>query len=168
MNGICSTLNKSILRSPNNVIKEFSWIKVWNEFQRRVPILVKLMKHIMPNANVRLLAFIISMILKRCCKHMSFVQRAMSVVLFGSGTAKEVGRYISSLSNIMLTAIKLKVYRCLQPLMISMSSLATTQVIDDLSGNFDAEVLSWSDTLKRNIMVCNLHDIVHCMVNVKN
>jgi len=94
MNGICSTLNKSILRSPNSLIKQFSWIEIWNEFQRRVPTLTKLMRRLMPNANVRLLTFLIAMILKRRCKHMSFVQRALSVVLFGSGISKEVLRCV--------------------------------------------------------------------------
>lgn len=41
--------------------------------------------------------------------------------------------------------------------MICMSVSATITIIDHLSQNFDAEVLRWSDTLKRNLKVgfCN-------------
>ena len=37
--------------------------------------------------------------------------------------------------------------------MICMSSSATTKLIDEVAEGFDAEVMVWSDALKRNVMV---------------
>lgn len=41
-----------------------------------------------------------------------------------------------------------KVFQCLQPLMVCLSSTGTTKLIDRLGEDHDVEVLIWGDELK--------------------
>jgi len=88
MTKACSTNNQSILREGD--VKEFSWKKVWMELKRTVPTLVSFFCSLLPKAPVKFICFIICAILKRRCKHMSLVQRVVSIMLYSNGTNKEV------------------------------------------------------------------------------
>ena len=90
MKNICSLNHNSILRSSNETLKQFSWISIWKEVQRNVPTLVKLIKCLLPKSDFKFVAMLIARILKKHCKQMSLVQRAISVLLFGNATNKQV------------------------------------------------------------------------------
>jgi len=90
MKKICSLGHNSIFRSSNVTLKQFSWVRIWEEFQSNIPILLKFMKCVLPKADFKLVTMLIAMILKSRCKHMSLVQRTFSVVLYGNATNKEV------------------------------------------------------------------------------
>ena len=120
------------------------------EFQAKVPTLVKLVQCLLPKADFRFMTFLIAIILKKRCKHVSLVQQTISLVLFGNGTKKQVNTICK---NFVHLETSLQVYKCLQPFMICMSASATITLIDNVSQNFDAEVLRWSDALKENLKV---------------
>ena len=83
---------------------------------------------------------------------MSFMQRLISVVLYGNAAHKQVIHVINM--RYIISAI-LQVYRYLQLLMVCMSASSTTAIIDELSRDHDQKVLSWSEKLKENFQVCN-------------
>ena len=91
MKRICSLEHNSILRSQHDQIKSFNWESILTEFEQNVPTLILLLRHLMPKADGKLLSFIVAIILKRRCKHMSLVQRVISVMLYGNTAQKEVG-----------------------------------------------------------------------------
>jgi hypothetical protein len=63
---------------------------------------------------------------------MGLVQRAVSVMLYGNGTAKQV-------------------YVNLQPLNVCMSYQATLNILEKISDDHDVEVQFWGDDLKKLI-----------------
>lgn len=65
-------------------------MSVWKEVQAKVTTLVKLIKCLIPKADFRFVTFLIAVILKKRCKHMSLVQRTTSDLLFDNGTKKQV------------------------------------------------------------------------------
>ena len=87
MKKIRSLGHNSILRNSNATLKQFSWVRIWEEFQSNIPTLVKFMKCVL---DFKLVTMLIAMILKSRCKHMSLVQQTFSVVLYGNATNKEV------------------------------------------------------------------------------
>ena len=90
MKSICSLAHNSILRGQHDQIKLFNWESVLVEFEQNVPTLILLLRHLMPKADGKFLSFIVAIILKRR-KHMSLVQRVISVMLYGNAAQKEVG-----------------------------------------------------------------------------
>ena len=93
MKNICSLEHNSVLRGQEEQLKSFSWENLLVEFKQNVPTLIMLLRYLLPKADGKLLSFIVAIILKRHCKHMSLVQRVISVVLYGNATQKEVRRY---------------------------------------------------------------------------
>ena len=90
MCAICSTNFPSVLRNGHSELKIFSWDSLWNEFQTKVPWLVKFLKSILPCANKIFISFIICLLLKNKCQQMSLMQRMISVVLYGNSASKQV------------------------------------------------------------------------------
>lgn len=90
MDNICSLKHNSMLRDQHEAIKNFSWKTLWFEFSQGVPALVKFLTSILPNADEKFLSFLIAIILKKRCKHMSLVQRMISILLYGNATNKQV------------------------------------------------------------------------------
>lgn len=78
MKKICSLGHNSVLRSSNKTLKQFSWMSIWEEVQRNVPTLVKLLKCLVPKADFKFVTMLIAMMLKKRCKQMSLVQRIIS------------------------------------------------------------------------------------------
>ena len=93
---ICSTEHHSILRDTHEAVKRFSWEIVWSEYQCKVPTLFTFLSGLLPKADKRFIAFIISLLLKKRCKHMSLVQRVISLLLYGNAAKKQV-LYIGSI-----------------------------------------------------------------------
>ena len=90
MSNLCSITHNSLLRDSHNAIKQFTWQSILSEFTNKLPTLLALLKGILPKSDDKFLAFVIAMILKKRCKHMSLVQRVISVFLYGNATSKEV------------------------------------------------------------------------------
>ena len=96
----CSDKHDSILHDSHEGIKKFSWETVWAELMTEMPTLMKILALIIrnPEGNKPLLCLIASMLLKHYSPRVSLVQRAISVVLYGSATPKKVS-YFSNLQN---------------------------------------------------------------------
>ena len=82
----------TILRDSVNSVKHFSWERVRLELQKNMPTLMTLLSQLVGRASERspLICLLLSMILKSRHNHMGLVQRAVSVMLYGNGTAKQV------------------------------------------------------------------------------
>lgn len=90
MKVMCSLKHDSILRSDNKQLKSFSWNILFDEMKRVMPVLTSLLQKLLPKGSVKLFSFIISVMLKKRCKHMSLVQRVVSMMLYGNATQKQV------------------------------------------------------------------------------
>ena len=90
MTEICSNEHNSLLRRTHTEIKNFKWEAVSNEFHQMLPTLFLLMKQLLPKSDEKFLSFIIALIIKKRCKHMSLVQRIVSVMFYGNATNKQV------------------------------------------------------------------------------
>ena len=90
MKEICSKKHNSMLRDSHEAVKMFSWETIWLELEAKLPIMFNFFQKLLPKAEKKFLAFLMSLILKKRCKHMSLVQRAISVVLYGNAAKKQV------------------------------------------------------------------------------
>ena len=92
MKEISSTSYDSILRDTVEAVKNFSWETVRLELLQKVPTLMTILSHLIGKSPKQhpLLCLIGSMILKSRHQHMGLVQRAMSVMMYGYGTSKQV------------------------------------------------------------------------------
>ena len=104
MSDICSLQHNSLLRDSHKAIKEFSWQVILTEFAYKLPTLLALLKGILPKLDDKFLTFIIAMILKKKCKHMSLVQHVISVLLYGNATSKEV---VMSINHFICLGVQL-------------------------------------------------------------
>ena len=91
MNSICSVNYNSVLRSEHENVKHFSWGAIWNEFTQKLPTLVLFLQKLLPKSDNRYLSFLICVMIKHRCKHMSLFQRVISVLMYAYGTSKQVG-----------------------------------------------------------------------------
>ena len=92
MKDVSSGRHDSILRDTVEAVKRFSWETVNLELTDKVPTLMALLSQLVPYPSERkpLLCFLASVILKARHKHLCLVQRAVSVMMYGNGTAKQV------------------------------------------------------------------------------
>ena len=94
MKDLSSFTHDSILNNSREAVKWFSWETIRLEFESKMPTLMSLLSEITTislGVHAPLLSFVASLLLK--CKHrqLCLVQRAISVMLYGYGTAKQVG-----------------------------------------------------------------------------
>ena len=97
MKNLSSFAHDSILNDSREAVKWFSWETIRLEFESKMPTLMALLSEITTISlgfHAPLLSFVASLLLK--CKHrqLSLVQQAISVMLYGYGTAKQVGTAI--------------------------------------------------------------------------
>ena len=90
MNEICSADYHSILHDSYEAVKRFNWESIWLEYQAKVPTLLALLTGLLPKAEKKFITFVVSLLLKRRCKHMSLVQRVVSLVMYGNAAKKQV------------------------------------------------------------------------------
>ena len=92
MRKLSSKEHDSILRDTIEAVKHFHWDTVMLELVQRAPTLMHLLKQLVVRQDERkpFLCFLASQILKSHNMHMGLVQRAVSVMLYGNGTSKEV------------------------------------------------------------------------------
>ena len=99
MKEISSDSHDSILRDTVEAVKNISWETVRLELLEKMPTLMTLLAHITGKSsqNAPLLCLIGSMILKSQHQHMGLVQRAISVMMYGYGTSKQVNKQVTSI-----------------------------------------------------------------------
>ena len=87
----CASHN-SVLRDSVEAVKHFNWETVKMELLQKIPTLMSLLSQLVGRASERspLICLLASMILKSRHNHMGLVQRAVSIMLYGNGTAKQV------------------------------------------------------------------------------
>ena len=102
-----------------------------------------------------LICFLASVVPKHHCKQLSFVQRTISILLYGNGASKEVGGIVM----IFWRVVYLLLYPChqvfnsLQPLMICLSHQGYLKLVDRLTENYGKEGLIWCDNWRRSLQV---------------
>ena len=60
---------------------------------QQVPTIVSFLEKLLPKSDHKFLTYLIIVILKHRCKHMSLFQRVMSVLLYANGTSKQVSKF---------------------------------------------------------------------------
>ena len=82
----------SILRDTIEAVKQFSWDTVVLELQKQLPTLMDLLSQIVkePTNKKPFLCMVASQLLKSRHQHMGLVQRAVSIIMYGNGTSKQV------------------------------------------------------------------------------
>ncbi len=87
-----SDAHDSILRDRIEAVKQFSWETVYLEYCKMIPTLIFFLESFIPNLKSKkiFICFVASLLLK--CRHqrMGLVQRAISVMLYGNGSTKQV------------------------------------------------------------------------------
>ena len=100
MKSSSSTSSVTLLRDSDEALKQFSWESIWLEIRGKLPILLSFLQQVLPKAKKRFICFLVCMMLKNHCKHLSLVQRAVSVLFYGNGCHKQVSWAISVKSSI--------------------------------------------------------------------
>lgn len=92
MKDISSQHHDSVLLDTLESVKKFSWETVLLEFQNTMPTLMHLLMKLVINPSKKkpLLCLLASQLLKQRYPKLGLVQRAMSVLLYGNGTKKQV------------------------------------------------------------------------------
>ena len=93
MKQLSSDKHDSVLRDNIEAVKHFHWDTVMLEMEKMIPTLISILKHLVPSPsqNKPLVASIASQLLKARHQRMGLVQRAVSVMLYGNGSSKQVG-----------------------------------------------------------------------------
>jgi len=92
MKDISSEYHDSILLDTLEAVKNFSWETVLLELQNKMPTLMDLLMKLVINPSKKkpLLCFLASQLLKQQYQKLGLVQRAVSVLMYGNGTNKQV------------------------------------------------------------------------------
>ena len=109
MANICSIRHPSLLRDSHSAVKKFNWQAILSEFSLKLPTLILLLRKMLSKSD-KFISFVISLLIKKRCKHMSLLQRVISVLLYGNGTNKEVGTVISILILDLLFNVGLQLF----------------------------------------------------------
>ena len=84
----------SIFMDSQEALVSFNWEMIWLELKRHAPTLLSIISVLLPSSEVEkhkpVVCFIAAMVLKHRYKHLSLVQRAVSILLYGNGTSKQV------------------------------------------------------------------------------
>ena len=92
MKSLGSVSHDLVLRDTVEAIKWFSWERVSLEFFQKLPTLMALLSKIVHKLTERgpLLCMLASQLLKCCHPKLGLVQWAVSIMMYGNGTAKQV------------------------------------------------------------------------------
>ena len=112
MKAMSSDAHDSILRDTIEAVKHFSWETVWLELSHKMPTLLSQLIH-KPIEHKPILCFLASQLLKSRHQRMGLVQRAVSVMMYGNGTAKQVGDNDGQILSLLLVFIFYCTYRYL-------------------------------------------------------
>ena len=88
-------LGKSSVFMDDEALLNFSWEGIWDELQMYAPTLLNVISILVAETERHkpLVCFIASMALKQQHKHLSLVQRAVSLLLYGNATTKQVQEF---------------------------------------------------------------------------
>lgn len=88
---ISANPSATIFASSKEEVLNFSWDKVWSELEKCAPVLMKLLGSLLvnPTESKPMLCLMASMLLKKN-RSLAFVQRCMSILLYGNGCSKQV------------------------------------------------------------------------------
>ena len=78
-------------------IADFNWAALWLQLTKKAPTLMRILETLLlqeSGKNKPLVCFLASIVLKHQCQKLAFVQRAISLLLYGNGTSKEVSSAI--------------------------------------------------------------------------
>ena len=151
MRELSSAPHDSILRDTVEAVKNFHWDTVLLKYKKMIPTLVMLLEALLPKrANTKpLICFVASLLVKSRHQRLCLVQRAVSVMLYGNGSSKQV-RIRSFLLH--------QVY----PLLCSYTAISNHSmyvcrikghyIINKLSEDYDIEVQFWADEIVNNIL----------------
>lgn len=92
MKRLSSDVHDSILRDTVTAVKQFHWDTVMLEYEKMLPTLVMLLRNLIPKPMNKkpLICFVASLLLKSRHQRMGLVQRAVSIMLYGNGSSKQV------------------------------------------------------------------------------
>lgn len=96
LKGMSKLKKTSAFMDRKESLLNFNWELIWSELMKACPVLMKVISIMLSEANDRksetktIACFIAAMVLKKRDKQLSFVQRAISILLYGHGTAKQV------------------------------------------------------------------------------
>lgn len=92
MKSISSVPHDSILRDQFEALKHFNWDTIILELLKKLPTLMSLLAYLVPRPMKRkpLLCLLASQLLKARHQHMGLVQRAISIMMYGNGSSKQV------------------------------------------------------------------------------
>ena len=92
MKDLSSDDRDSVLRDAVEAVKHFNWTTVMMEYEKMMPTLMTLLKQLVPKPieHKPLLCQVASQILKSRHQRMGLVQGAVSIMLYGNGTNKQV------------------------------------------------------------------------------
>ena len=92
MKDLSSDDRDSVLRDAVEAVKRFNWTTVMMEYEKMMPTLMTLLKQLVPKPieHKPLLCQVASQILKSRHQRMGLVHRAVSIMLYGNGTNKQV------------------------------------------------------------------------------
>ena len=107
MQSICLDAHDSILRDCVEAVKHFHWETVMLELLQNVPTLMRLLSMMIRRLAERkpLICILASQLLMTWHKHMALVQRAVSVMLYGIGTAKQVHEIFGTRFQLILIVL---------------------------------------------------------------
>ena len=73
-------------------LTNFDWEKLWLELHRYLPTLMGILSLLVldPTDNKSVVCLLAAVVLKQRYKHFSIVQQAISLLLYGNGTSKQV------------------------------------------------------------------------------
>ena len=100
MKHMSSDDHDSILRDAYMVeaLKHFDWERVMLELEKKLPILLTLLKQIVPRPTEQrpLLCLVASQLLKSRHQQLGLVQQTISIMLYGNGSSKQVRKLAAS------------------------------------------------------------------------
>lgn len=146
---VSSDAHDSILRDSVEAVKRFSWETVWLELSRNIPTLMPLLTQLIPRASQKkpLLCLLASQLLKSRHQRLCLVQRAVSVMLYGNGAAKQVKTCIFYYTIGDFIPLYLQIFGNMQPLNVCLSYQGTLNTVERISEDHQVEVQMWADEL---------------------
>ena len=99
MKELSSEASDSVLRDNVEAVKQFHWDTIRMELEKMLPTLMTFLRNLLPKSSQRipLICVIASQLLKARHQRMGLVQRAISIMLYGNGSHKQVSSALWSL-----------------------------------------------------------------------
>lgn len=92
MKALSSDKYDSVLKDTIEAVKQFHWDTILMEYEKMLPTLMTLLQNLVPRPSQHkpLICLVVSQLLKSRHQRMGLVQRAVSIMLYGNGSNKQV------------------------------------------------------------------------------